>query len=280
MESLENSREQVLGDFVRIAAEQSLAPVLIGAGARVMACLGTDLDPGRRTTDWDLAVPVEDWEAFAKFVQALTQGEEAPFRSTDLEHRLVHDATDVPIDLIPFAGVEESPGRITWPKSGREMNVSGIDLVLEDSEHNELSTAPVRHASLLSQAMQKPAAYMDRRGNGITHDVIDFLWLVKKYGEAGNEERVFDEAFDTIDSHDIDPFAYGAALLGQDLRKYSAELLAPVRSVLVELCAQESQACRVVVNWRSPDGGARSFADIRSLASVALIGLNSPTPKS
>ena len=92
--------------------------------------------------------------------------------------------------------------------------------------------------------------------------------------DAGNEERVYDEAWETITANDIEPWAWGAALLGQDLRRFSLDLLQPVRSTLEELRTPFSRATEVMRPRQAPDGGERILADIQEMARAALCGLD------
>ncbi len=273
MGDLASSKVQVLGDFAQIANKHGLAHLVIGAGARVLPCELVDLDPGRLTSDWDLAVPFENWAGFHAFVEDLVVVPGAPFQATGVEHRFVHRQTQVLLDLVPFGGIEEQPGRIRWP-SGQEMSVQGIDSALLKSDSINLGTVSIRFTSILSQAQQKPAAYMDRRDQGVNHDVIDFVWVLKNYMEAGNQDRVYDEAWETIEAGSIAPNAWGAALLGQDLRSLPPDLLIPVRTTLEELQTPNSCAAQDMRLSQAPDHGERALADIRELARAALRGLN------
>ncbi len=273
MGRLVDTKELVLGDFARVAEARELRFVVIGAGARVLFCESTKLDPGRLTTDWDLAVPVQDWREYHELISALTDPASGHFAPTETEHRLLHRQTSVLLDLVPFGGVEEPVGTLTWP-SGQKMDVQGIDLVLSKSAVYELGAIEIPYASRLMQAQQKAAAYLDRRDRGVTHDVLDFMWVLRNYEEAGNESRVFDEAWATIEGNDIEPFAWGAALLGRDLKRNAAELLEPVRRLLAELDDSESRASRDLRPKQAHDHGQRVLSEIRELGRAVRAGLD------
>lgn len=153
------------------------------------------------------------------------------------------------------------------------MDVRGIDQVLVNSEVIEIGSYSIYYASPLSQAQLKAAAYMDRRDRGITHDVIDFVWMLRNYSETGHQARVFVDAWETIDAHTIEPWAWGAALLGQDLGSFSVELVEPVRATLAELQVPFSRAAEHVRPDRAPDGGERALTEVHELARAALLGL-------
>ena len=277
MGSLGKQKIEVLCDFARIATEQGLRHVVIGAGARVLACELVDLKLGRMTDDWDLAVPVKDWATYATFTARLAEVPGAPFQRTQVEHRFRHASTAIPLDLVPFGGVEQEPGLLVWPKSQQEMNVQGIDVALSTSEQVRFGSVDIHFASLPSQACQKAAAYLDRRERGVIHDLADFVWVLTVYEDYGNTSRVFDEAWDTLRDSDVESWAQGAALLGQDLRGFGRELLLPVRATLEELNTPDSLAQEHVRPRYDPDGGEKALADIRELARATLCGLDATT---
>ena len=58
---------EALRDFSVIAEHNDIPFVLIGAGARlVIFDRAHDLQSTRTTTDWDIGVNVNDWEAFRR----------------------------------------------------------------------------------------------------------------------------------------------------------------------------------------------------------------------
>lgn len=272
MGTLEATRNEVLGDFRRIANDLGLQHVVIGAGARVLLSLAPKLDPGRLTTDWDLAVPCNDWLEFDDLVQALANGPDAPFSRTQIVHRLEHRGTKVKLDLIPFGGVEHKPGEIVW-EDGTEFDVMGLDAALTTSDSVALDEDSVNVASFPSQALLKATAYLQRRERGMTHDVIDLVWILEQYREI-NEVRVFGEAWATIESNDIEEWAWGTALIGQDIRASDAVLVASLREVLQELLDPDSTAMGDAT--RSDFSFARDdrVQKVRELARAALHGLD------
>ena len=268
---LEDSRDKVLGDFARATSKLNLPYLVVGAGARVLLSMEKDFSPGRLTTDWDLAMPCPDWPTFDSLRDSLTSGTAAPFEVTGTIHRLRHRATDVLIDLIPFGGIESSPGVLIWP-SGEEFDVSGFSAALLGSEELNLKHGTVLVTSFPFQVVLKAQAYLQRREQGKTHDVVDLVWVLRNYGD-GREERIFDEAYEAISHHSLEPETWGAILLGLDLRLMSAERLTPLRAVLNELKNEESKACTDALGGGFLLDREAKMQSIQGLAIAAALGL-------
>lgn len=272
MGSLEDSKDSVLGDFARSVGKFSLPYLVVGAGARVLLSLKRDLTPGRLTTDWDLALPCPDWRTFDALMEALVGGPAAPFAATGIVHRLRHRTTGVQIDLIPFGGIEASPGLLIWP-SGEEFNVYGFSAALLSGEKLRLEHGVVLVTSLPYQALLKAQSYLQRREQGTTHDVVDLVWVLQNYGEC-YPERIFDEAYSTIQEHELDPPTWGAALLGLDLRTADARLLVHLRVVIVELQDELSRACNDALGGGFQINRESKLHGIRDLARAMSLGLD------
>lgn len=87
--------------------------MIVGAGARLLSFdLPLNLTHGRSTTDWDIGVQLDSWEAFREFREraCATGG----FGGTRIPHRLMHRATGIPLDIVPFGGIAEND-TICWP---------------------------------------------------------------------------------------------------------------------------------------------------------------------
>ena len=98
--------------------------LLVGAMARdLLLHHGQGVPITRATTDIDLGVAVRSWDEFRQLRDACV--ESGPFTlGRPANHRLVH-RSGVPLDLIPFGGVERENGIIEWPKDNAVMGVLG-----------------------------------------------------------------------------------------------------------------------------------------------------------
>jgi predicted nucleotidyltransferase len=108
---------------VRAAAPDSDF-LIVGAMARdLLLHYGYGVPITRATTDVDLAVTVGSWDEFRQLREAcLESGQFTPNRRGS--HRLIH-SSGVPLDFIPFGGVEREDGTIEWPDDDAVMGVLG-----------------------------------------------------------------------------------------------------------------------------------------------------------
>ena len=121
------------------------------------------------------------------------------------------------VDLIPFGGIEISKNTIAWPPDmSFLMNVAGYGDALAASVQVEVSPGLIINiASLPGIAILKIFAWSDR-GHEDPKDAIDFAFLTKCYNEAGQLERIYEEATEALEEVDYDVELAGAWLLGKD----------------------------------------------------------------
>jgi predicted nucleotidyltransferase len=138
-----------------------------------------------------------------------------------MPHRLLHrdDANPraYPLDLLPFGGIEQRTNEIVWPPDlSIVMNVAGYREVFAAALEVEISTGlVVRVASLPGLAILKLFAWADR-GVENPKDAIDLGALLRSYGAAGNEERLFGEEIGLLEALDYDMDLASPRLLGKD----------------------------------------------------------------
>lgn len=98
--------------------------LIVGAMARdLLLHYGHGVPITRATTDIDLGVAVGGWAEFRRLRDAcLESGHFSSGRPGN--HRLIH-RSGVPLDLIPFDGVERGDGTIEWPEDNAVMGVLG-----------------------------------------------------------------------------------------------------------------------------------------------------------
>ena len=171
----------------------------------------------RATTDVDLAFAVADWDDFDSLRQALLRsgafGTEQP-----TVHRLIHQ-TGVPVDLIPYGGVEGPEGSIVWPDDESEMSVLGyreavetaVDVVLPGRVH-------VLTVSIPMLAVLKLIAWSHRHVDAPLKDAGDLFLILSNYFKVEDSNRLYDEASHLLEARDFDYDAAGAWLVGHDAR--------------------------------------------------------------
>jgi predicted nucleotidyltransferase len=180
----------------------------------------------RPTRDVDIGVAVRDWNDFARLhAELIRTGEFSEVR--DVAHRLQFrkdgGRSGVPLDVVPFQGVDEGDGVLRWPPRGHVvMNVAGFEEALRVAEEVRISDElTVRVASLAGQALLKLAAWLDRH-HETPRDAHDLLVLFRRYGDAGNADRLYGDKAILLEGAGYDMERAGAALLGEDVRAIAA----------------------------------------------------------
>jgi predicted nucleotidyltransferase len=198
------------------AAAPAHEPLLVGAMARdLLLYYGYDVPIARATTDIDLAFAVAHWDEFTNLRAALiASGAFASAASTGL--RLRH-RDGRPIDLIPFAGVENAAGLLEWPDGQAEIGIMGygealatsVELLLPESQR-------VAVASLPMLIILKLFAWSERHTRVPGKDASDLFLILGNYLNKDNSGRLYDEAPHLLDSDDFDYATAGAWLAGYD----------------------------------------------------------------
>lgn len=245
---------EVLQDIHTVAEVLDIPLMLVGAGARVFQMeLRYGIPNGRMTRDLDLAVRVETWSDFLALCNAAL--ESARFRGTAVRHRLEH-ASGMPIDLVPFGGVEEN-GTITWPGEHRTMITRGFQDAWNVAESMQVAdNLCIKVITVPSMVVLKIFAYQDRNSE-TAKDLEDVLFILKHYLQiASNEERIFDELSSMLASGDLSYDVAGPYLLGRDI---AAIVMPDIRAALQD-------ALEPLVNPFSPQldqilRGTRGLAD-------------------
>jgi len=189
----------VIGEIQQAADRLGVPVFVVGAMARIILLENIHgLNAGRATTDADFAFAIDNWEQFHA-IRALLLESPGINASERVIHRLSFRApgSEHPytIDLIPFGGIETSQNTVAWPPDmAIMMNVAGFSdafaaaVSVEASPGFEFSVA-----SLPGVAILKLFAWADRRQEN-PKDALDFLALLRSYHEAGNENRIYEDA--------------------------------------------------------------------------------------
>ena len=200
---------------------------VVGAMARDILLTGVfGLSAGRATRDVDLAVAVKGWQEFEAMKSHLINT--GAFRSDDrIAHRLHYQrgagSRGHPVDIIPFGRVEKHESAIAWPPDGAVvMNVAGYAETFACAVQVEVEPGfAIRVASLAGLAILKLVAWADR-GAGDPRDAIDLATLIRQYGSAGNEDRLYGEEIRVMEAVNYDFDLAGARLLGIDAGRIAA----------------------------------------------------------
>jgi predicted nucleotidyltransferase len=214
---------EILSTIQTVTRELGCDYLLVGATARDMLMTHVfGLDTRRATYDVDFAIALDYWERFYALKAALVAtGSFTP--AADKVHLLHYKPTEhgnaFPLDLIPFGGVEQEAHRISWPPDMNViMSVMGYAEALASALDVETGNGLViRVVSIPALAALKLLAW-DDRGLQDNKDAQDLLFLLQHYHEAGNDDRMYEEALELLEAAGFDLPLAGASLLGHDTR--------------------------------------------------------------
>lgn len=210
---------QVTAAIQTAAAALGIPVMIVGAMARDLHLqYRFGLNTRRQTEDADFAFAVRDWPQFDDLRgQLINNGFQSA--STTTRHVLRH-ASGLPIDLIPFRGIENVHRQIAWPPPDETvMNTFGFDEAL-GAAHEAILPGAVRVQliSVPALALLKIMAWQDRHLRQPRKDAHDLMLITANYLDLGNRERLWDEHPDWAEADDFDYERAGARLLGHDLR--------------------------------------------------------------
>ena len=211
---------------------------LIGAAARDLILVnGHNIPTIRATLDIDFGVQVPSWDQYLKLKQGLVETGE--FTETEDVQRVMF-LSSLRIDLIPFGPIADKTSMIKWPPSQEiVMSVLGFEESFRHSQTVRLSSNPkldIKIVTLAGLAAMKIISWKDRYPER-DRDASDLALIIRNYTDAGNVERIFDEALDLVDSEDFDYVSVGARLLGRDI---AVILSTDAKAIVLEILNNET----------------------------------------
>lgn len=246
---IENGLLGVFRDVSNVAASLSIPFFVIGATARdiVLEC-GFEIQPSRATLDLDLGVQVADWEEF----QALTKGlaTSGEFTTGSAAQKFFHKKSGLPIDIVPFGKIATRGGAISWPpEHAVAMNILGFEEAYTHALTVRLSSdLQISFASPAGWALLKIISWNDRDHSARIKDAQDLALILRKYAEAGNIDRLYDEDSALIQEEGYDLEYAGARLLGRDLAKIAKQETVESILEILERETQDQSQYRLVVD--------------------------------
>jgi predicted nucleotidyltransferase len=165
----------------------------------------------------------------------MTEGEQACFQKTSIHHRLVHKATEVEVDLVPFGNISDSQQLIRWPDDNT-MSVLGLEEAWVHAEVEEIAGVEVRLPPLPIIVALKLLAWDERREQKDLDDVVSILQNYQA------DDRIYDELYDELAAEEVKLEAGAVVLIGRDIQKFYQEspALERVRAI-VETLLQEQE---------------------------------------
>jgi predicted nucleotidyltransferase len=202
-------------------APTGLRYFVAGAAARDLMLVNVfGLRPGRATRDIDFGIAVKSWDEFQDLKDRLVASNEfeaEPGNTHRLFLKASGDVTGIPIDIIPFGGVESETHTIAWPpRRDVIINVAGFEEALESSVRIRIEDdLLVCVASIPGLAVLKLLAWQDRRHEN-NKDATDLRSLLAAYADAGNLDRIYEEELGLLEDVGYDVELAGSQLLGRD----------------------------------------------------------------
>ena len=211
---------QVASALERVAAPLGCDYFVIGATARdITLHHAYEVDVSRMTQDVDFSFMVSDWDAFTNLRANLIGGGAFAEREGGAIHRLRHVGTGLPIDLVPFGGIERPDRTIAWPPEHAVLfDCFGLREALATAVMTRLpDDASLRVASVPALAILKLTAWRDRKRTHPGRDAGDLFLYMRHYITCGNIERLASSHVDLLEDPEFDYEPAGARLLGRDI---------------------------------------------------------------
>lgn len=210
---------------------------LMGAAARnLMLQHAHNIVPSRLTEDVDFAVNVSDWPSFESLRTALLGSDQFSGGSETAIHKLRHKATGLPLDIVPFGGIENTDRTISWPPDYHTVfDCFGASEAFEASIPVQLpNKVTLRVASIPALALLKITAWEDRKHSHPGRDAGDLLLYARHYLDCYNLDRAAQDHSDLFNTNDYDHEATGARLLGRDIADLlDKQSIEPVLSIML-----------------------------------------------
>lgn len=269
---LEPDEQSVLTDLTKTLATLGLPVLIVGAGARLLIFDRPFHIDGRTTKDWDIATKINSWIEFSELENHLTQGEKAHFKHTNIQHKFVHNQTNIEVDIVPFGAISDTNQKIIWPESGNQMTVSGFEEALNHALDQVFSGITFKTINIPSFIVLKLLAWSDRKAK---KDLSDVHFILKCYT---NDDRIFNELNSEIAEDEIAFEDAGILLIRQDIYTiFYEETLFKIEAILEDILKQQEGVIAPLVS--SPSHGREWDADFDKIVQrfhILRYGINIP----
>jgi predicted nucleotidyltransferase len=231
---LDPSLVNVLRAVDEVASSLEIPFFVIGAMARDIVLEHChSIRPSRGTLDLDVGVQVAGWDEFQRLSAALVAG--GNFSATREVHAF--RAGSFRLDLVPFGKIGGEKSTISWPPADEvRMDIMGFHEAYENSIAVRLSERPVldvKVPTIPGLALLKIISWHDSYPER-PKDAEDLLILMDHYAEAGNEDRLYGEESELLQTEEFDPVMAGIRLLGRDMASMASDSTGEAIASLLE----------------------------------------------
>jgi predicted nucleotidyltransferase len=228
-----------LGCIHQILSSIGIPFFVVGATARdILLDVSHGIGSKRATVDIDIAVFIENWDQFKRLKDELIRTTD--FSATREIQRLLFRKR-LPVDIVPFGEIAEKGDFIEWPPDRSfKMSVVGFRECHQHVVRVKISDKPevaIHVVSLAGLTILKLISW-DENSDRRQKEASDLFFITQNYLDAGNLERLFDEAPDIVDSGDYNYEAGSARLLGRDISKIA---FSATKAKLIGILKRESQ---------------------------------------
>ena len=231
---------RVIADVLAEAAALRVPVMITGAFARdLLIHHAHGIEATRQTEDLDFALAVADWPSFANLKARML--ESSRFREVPGAQQRLRHVSGLPVDLVPFGGLETASRQVDWPPGGEfRMDMFGFREALASAWRVRLpERVEAALVSLPALALLKLVAWQDRHDRAPKKDALDLMLIVANYLDLGNQDRLWHEFPSWAEEDGFDTRQAGARMLGVDI----ADLLDEAgRERVGKLLAQQSDS--------------------------------------
>ena len=197
----------------KVCTEYGVQFYLIGAQARDIHLLESNIRPARGTKDIDFAIMLPDIETYSKIQDRLM---ELGFEKTKIAHRMIFRDADTVIDLLPYGQIEED-STVKFINREVEISVVGFKEVSGSVTEIEIEGTSIKVSPMAGIFILKLVSWIERP-EVRAKDFEDIQFILNNYFEL-YQDRFYAEHLDSIEEIPSEYFQLiaGARLLGRDM---------------------------------------------------------------
>lgn len=229
----EEQQKQVLLDVKSITDSLQISVLLVGAGARIVVFDKRYNIQGRVTFDLDFAVKVDSWSDFQLLSLQMTQGTNPLFQATRIQHRFVHLATGILVDIVPFGGIGQPNQEIEW-SDGNQMSIFGLEEAYYTAELQQIEDVEIKVINILAIIVLKLIAWSNRKA---VKDLKDVYFILVNY----TDDNILIERINEIPQGLVGYREIPAFILGYDIKNtFSQSLIDKINQILVQILQKQN----------------------------------------
>ncbi|GEM_PF-557802 len=283
--ALDLSLTRILESLDQACRALGIPYLLTGAMAReILLVHGYGLPPGRATRDVDFGLQVPDWARFQALKTILFAAQEFQ-PDPNIPHRIYSVAETLglrmPVDLVPFGGIETPKGTLAWPPDGAfVMDVRGFEVAF--SHGVQVAIKPGLEVLLpnpASMTVMKTLAWKDRGKVTQGRDAIDLVELLLRAEDIIGLQVLYDDHLEIVEASGGDPQLAAAHILGIEARLAAGGSMAQEIASILDKGMNENFVTQVLGGGEEMPFAARSNA-IKKILNAFINGLQADvTPK-